>query len=338
MTPSGTPDGRCAGRSAPGSALRILAACLCMLIATGCRAVSAGTIPVHDGYTVSQRFESNRESFPELRWPVLTVRDGQRIEFDRRYKAIGARELHLDLFLPPRGKSNRRAIVLVHGGGWQSGNKSNFYPMANLLAQRGYTAILPEFRLSPEARYPAGLIDVRDAIDWVAAHAADYGIEPDRIAIGGESSGGHMAALLAYTGGTRLFTSDGGQARRIDALIDIDGVLDLTSPMALSFENRAGSESPMARWLGGSREQKADLWKQANPVAHLGQRPPPTLVISGGHDRFTVGRDRVGALLSSRGVPFRHVHFERLPHTFWLFEPYLEQVVEAIDHFLRTSA
>ena len=337
MTLSREAQRKRADGSAGGARARILAAVLCPLLAGGCASAGANLIPVNDGYTVSQRYESNRPSFPELRWPGLTLREGQRIEFDRRYKAVGARELHLDLFLPPAGKSNGRAIVLVHGGGWQSGNKSNFYPMANLLAQRGYTAILPEFRLSPEAPYPAGLVDVRDAVEWTVAHAADYGIDPDRIAIGGESSGGHMAALLAFTGGTGLFTSDGRAARPIKALVDIDGVLDLTSPLALSFENKAGAKSPMGLWLGGSWEQKPERWAQANPASHLGAQSPPTLVISGGQDRFTAGRDRVRDSLESRGVPFSHVRFDRLPHTFWLFEPYLGQVVDAIDLFMRTN-
>ncbi|MFX7918446.1 alpha/beta hydrolase, partial [Acinetobacter baumannii] len=90
----------------------------------------------------------------------------------------------------------------VHGGAWASGNKSHSYPFANLLAQRGYAVFMPEFRLSPEAPYPAALHDVNAAILWVKGRAAEFGMRPDGLAIGGDSSGGQMAALLAYSAAT----------------------------------------------------------------------------------------------------------------------------------------
>ena len=320
-----------------GATARILAVALCLMTASGCAGTSDGSFPVNDGYTVSSRFEAALTQQPEYRWPTMTLRNGQRIELERRYKKIGNRELHLDLFLPVQSETNGKAIVLVHGGGWQSGNKSNFYPLANLLAQRGYVAIIPEFRLSPEAPYPSGLIDVRDAVDWTLDNAVQYGIDPTSIAIGGESSGGHMAALLAYTGGTKLFTSNGGAAPRVSALIDLDGVLDLTSPIALQYENSRGEHSPMALWLGGSWERAGQRWRQASPAEYIDRLSPPTLVISGGEERFTAGRQRVETALTGHGIYYRHINFEGLPHTFWLFEPHLTRVASEIDLFLKAA-
>lgn len=298
-------------------------------------ALEAGLVPVDDGYTVSQRFEANRGAHPEFALPVLETGEGRQILFDRRYKAIGTRELHLDLFLPAPSARPAQAIVLVHGGGWRSGNKSNFYAMAHRLSQRGYAVVLPEFRLAPEAGFPAGLLDINEALAFVRDHAAEFGIDPARIAIGGESTGGHMAALLAYTGGTSHFSPDGQPAPRVNALIDIDGVLDLTSPLALSFENRDGESSVAARWLGGAMERVPARWQEANPAAYLDAQSPPTLILSGEETRFTAGRDTISRRLAEQGIPVRHVHFARLPHTFWLFDPYLDQVVEVIDRFLR---
>ena len=118
------------------------------------------TIPVDDSYTVSSRLLVNQAQHPDFRQPALTMVEGQEIRFDQLYKTVAGRELHADIFLPPLGRKRGQAIVLVHGGGWHSGNKSNFYAIANLLAQRGYVVVLPEFRLGPEAGYPAGLLDV----------------------------------------------------------------------------------------------------------------------------------------------------------------------------------
>lgn len=298
-------------------------------------ALSATERVIDDSYTVSQRYDANRAEHSEISQPVVDLDYGGRILFERRYKVLRGRELHADVFLPASDAANGQAIVLVHGGAWRSGNKSNFYPMAAHLARRGYAVILPEYRLAPEAIYPAGLIDINDAIAWTRAHSLQFGIDPARIAVGGESSGGQMASLIAFTGAKPLFTSDGSPSPRVNALIDIDGVLDFTSPLALQFENAAGEKSVAARWLGGAMERVPDKWKEASAATHLDSQAPPTLIISGEADRFTAGRDAVLAGLAAHGIPARHAHFEGLPHTFWLFDPYLGHVVDAIDTFMR---
>ncbi len=296
---------------------------------------AAGTIPVDDSYTVSQRYDSNLAAHPEFALPVIDAGNGRRILFDRRYKLVGARELHVDLFLPQISQRPAQALVLVHGGAWRSGNKSNFYALAQRLSALGYAVAIPEFRLSPEAVYPAGMIDINDAFAFVRDNAAAFGIDPRRIAVGGESSGGQMAALLAYAGPTGRFAATAQAAARPSALIDIDGVLDFTAPLALRHENAARERSVAAQWLGGSWDTAPDLWRQASAVTYLGNDSPPTLIISGEDDRFTAGRDAVIARLQENGTPVVHRHFAGLPHTFWLFDPYLGQVAEAIDLFLR---
>jgi acetyl esterase len=293
--------------------------------------------PVDDSYTVSQRYYAYREQYPQLRWPTLEFQAGQRVLFDRLYKRLGDRELHVDVFLPEASKANRSALLLVHGGGWRSGNKSNFYAIANQLAQRGYAVFLPEFRLSIEAPYPAGLVDVNDALLWAKSQAAEFGIDPARIALGGESSGGQMAALLAYTSDRDLFKSHAGSDTGVRALIDLDGVLDMTAPHALKFENAAGNASPFALWVGGSMERAGARWREASAATHVGPHSPPTLVIASGDPRFTAGIDAVLATLKGHGIRAEKVDFPDTPHAFWLFDPYVGQIAERIDTFLRSA-
>ena len=137
-------------------------------------------LPLDDSLNVARRFAADRVAHPEITLPQLRTAKGQRMLFDQRYRQIGERDLHLDIFLPPARRSNGLGILLIHGGAWASGNKSHSYPLANLLAQRGYAVFMPEFRLSPEAGYPAGLIDVNAAILWVKARSAEFELRPDR--------------------------------------------------------------------------------------------------------------------------------------------------------------
>ncbi len=303
-----------------------------------CTAAPTGLRAVDDSYTVSRRFAGYQDKYPGIAWPAVTFQAGQQVLFDRRYKTIGPRELRIDVFLPLPAAAKHQGIVLVHGGAWRSGSKSHFYALANLLAQRGYAVFLPEYRLAPESRYPAGLSDVNDAIVWVKAHADEFAIRKDRLALGGASSGGQMASLLAYSADEALFKSNAADDTSVDALVDLDGVLDFTTPMALHYENAAGPKSPAAQWLGGSFEQAPHLWTQASAVTHITARAPPTLVISSGLVRFTAGSDEVEARLKRSGIRYEFFAFHDAPHDIWLFDPWLSQIADHIDTFLQPEA
>lgn len=307
-----------------------------LLLCSACGHEDA-TIPVDDSYTVSQRYYAYYEEYPDLRWPTVHFTAGQEVAFDRRYKLVGDRELHLDVFIPSAEIAKRRGIVLVHGGAWRSGNKSHFYTLANLLSQRGYTVFLPEYRLAPEAKYPAGLVDINDAILWVKAHASEFAIDPSQIVLGGGSSGGQMAALIAYASDNDTFKSNPNEDTLVSALIDLDGVLDFMTPFALQHENAAGSNSPAALWLGGEMEKATDHWKAASAASYVSAHSPATLIISSGQARFTAGKEEVLPALEGYGIRAKYFEFSNVPHTFWLFDPYVNEVADLVDTFLTDA-
>ncbi len=279
---------------------------------------------VDDSYTVARRLDGYRSQYLGIALPVIAPRTGQTMAFDLAYKTVGGRDLHIDVFGPGQQRNLRQGLVLVHGGAWRSGSKTHFYALANLLAQRGYTVFLPEYRLTPEQRYPAGMEDIADALAWAQDQASRYGLRADDIAIGGASSGGQMASLLAYRGGRA--------GRPANALIDLDGVLDASSPLALQYENAA---APLAQWLGGSFEQVPDTWRDASAASHVGARSPPTLIVSSGAPRFTAGREQVTSVLKRNGIRTTTYVYAVAPHDFWLFQPFLDQAVNQITTFLQ---
>jgi acetyl esterase len=118
------------------------------------------------------------------------------------YKQVGERELSLHVF-EPAGKeptARRPAIVFFHGGAWAIGNPDQFYYQCDYLARRGMWAARAEYRLTaPGARIKIAdiVLDAKDAVRYVRSHAADLGIDPDRIAAAGGSAGGHLAAATA---------------------------------------------------------------------------------------------------------------------------------------------
>jgi pectinesterase len=107
------------------------------------------------------------------------------------YTSSGSRNLHLDLFMGNE-KSSRRLplVVFVHGGGWRSGDLSMDHPMAAEMARRGYAAACVEYRLSGEALYPAGIVDVKTALRWLRINSRKFSLDRNRFAIAGSSAGG----------------------------------------------------------------------------------------------------------------------------------------------------
>ncbi len=119
---------------------------------------------------------------------------------DVEYGVAGGEHLYLDASIPD-GTGPFPAVILVHGGGWTAGDKSGgpqkgyMVPIQEPLSKAGFAWFTINYRLAPKFPHPAALEDVQTAIRWVKAHAAQYHIDPRRIALAGESAGGQLVAL-----------------------------------------------------------------------------------------------------------------------------------------------
>ncbi|WP_229427200.1 alpha/beta hydrolase [Massilia atriviolacea] len=255
----------------------------------------------------------------------------------------GQRRLQLDLYLPAqaaRDKGPLAAVVLVHGGGWRSGQRSNMAPLAARLAARGIAAAVIDYRLAGEARYPAAIHDVKAALRWMRANSAAHGIDPQRIAVAGGSAGGQIASLAGVTNGMGRFDPDGAGSAvssAAQAVINIDGLSDFTSAQARAHEDDpAKKPSAAGYWFGGSYAELPGLWRDASPTFYVGRHTPPMLFIGSAQARFAAGREEMVEKLRAAGVASRVVMLPGSPHSFWLFEPWIDPTADAIAAFLHT--
>jgi acetyl esterase/lipase len=258
------------------------------------------------------------------------------------YIQRGDHALQLDVYRPAQAGAPLPAVVYVHGGGWINGDRAEFAPMAIRMAERGFVGVTVSYRLAPEARYPAAIHDVKSAVRWVRAHAAEYGIDPQRIAIAGGSAGGQIASLVGVTSGDARFDPDaktgagGGVSSAVQAIVNIDGLSDFTSESARSNEdNPARQPTPAAQWFGGTYAIRQALWRDASPTFHVSPSSPPILFVGSGQPRFSVGREEMIAKLDAVGVKSRVFMLPDTPHSFWLFDPWLDPTVDATVAFLR---
>ena len=300
--------------------------------------------PAPESYTAATTYAKLAPKYPFIRIASgavpASVRAVTNVTYARREEGAQPHDLKLDLYLPAAGgPASRPAIVFVHGGGWRAGVRANFAPMAIRMAERGYAAATIDYRLASDAPYPAAIHDVKAAVRWVRAHAADYGIDPARIAVAGASAGGQIAALTGVTNAESRFDPDarpGDVSSAVQAIVNIDGLSDFTSEEARKYEDDPAKQpSSAGAWFGGRYAEKAALWRDASPLFHVGPGTPPILFIGSAQRRFSLGREEVVAKLKALGIATGVVLVPDTPHSFWLFDPWLAPTVEATDGFLR---
>lgn len=286
----------------------ILLSCFC----------AAQTHNVDTTYTVQSTFAKDRTQFPFIQ--IAKVQKDKKLIEQREivYKTIGSRALHLDAFYS-NNKFSHPAVVLIHGGGWKSGNKSQMKSIAIAMAAKGYSCFTIEYRLSTEAIYPAAVHDIKEAIQYIRKNANLYNVDESKVAIVGCSSGGQLAALI---GTTHTIT---GTA--VQAIVDMDGVLALKHPE--SEEGKAAS-----LWLGGDYESKPEIWKEASALTHVNSKTPPILFINSDKPRFHAGRDDMIAILNQFAIYNEVKTIPNAPHSFWFYEPWFNTTIDYSVQFL----
>jgi acetyl esterase/lipase len=208
---------------------------------------------------------------------------------DLPYVTGGHERQKLDLFVPP-GTAPRPLVAIIHGGGWKHGSKENPRALAELL-EAGFAVASLNYRLSQHAVFPAQLEDCKAAIRWLRAHATAHGLDPARIGVWGGSAGGHLAALLGVTGGTREFDvgENLGVSSRVQAVCDWYGPTDFlqmdaqAAHLAKAMKHNPAT-SPESLLIGGAIQAHPDRVRRANPITYVSRDAAPFLIYHGDAD------------------------------------------------------
>ena len=232
---------------------------------------------------------------------------GAKIHRDTPYVAGGGECQRLDLFLPP-GATRVPLVVWIHGGMWSTGSKADNVPL--WLLEEGFAVASVNYRLSGAAVFPAQIEDCRGAVRWLRAHAAEYGIDSERIAAWGESAGGHLAAMLGTTANAAVFDAGDttGASSRVQAVIDFFGPSDF---LQMDAHRLAGGsvhdspDSPESRVIGGPVQDNQKMVARANPIAYVSGDAPPFLIVHGDSDPLVPHHqsELLASALQGAGVP-----------------------------------
>jgi len=180
----------------------------------------------------------------------------------------------------PRGKTNiNAAVIYIHGGGWNSGDRTMGFERRRMKAldSTGLTVVTLDYRLAPEYKFPAQIHDVKCAIKYIRKNAAKYNIDPNRIALMGDSAGGHLAALAGLTQ-----AEDGLEgstfpevSTEVKAIVGFYGAYDLVNvePSLLQHAIPPAISSSHDRYIH-------------SPIIYVDEDDPPVLLIHGKEDKF----------------------------------------------------
>ena len=241
---------------------------------------------------------------------------GARVETETvEVGSVAGRTLLADLYRPP--EPNGCGVLLVHGGAWIQGDLTQLRGYGILLGRIGYTCLACEYRLAPDAHWPAQIDDVNTALSYLHGQAASLGIAPEKIAVSGNSAGGHLALMAA--------------ARPVAPIAAVVAFYPPTDLVA----GRDRGATPLMSALFGHDPSTAEL-AAASPVTYASASFPPTLLITGNHDELVSWHDSDDMYhrLREAGAKAELHVFEGLPHAFDRLPDYGRHCANLIALFL----
>ena len=247
------------------------------------------------------------------------------------YVVHGGESLNGHLYLPS-GPGPHPAVIGVHGGGWHTRNSDNYQYWGPWLAARGYALFAPDYRLSSAERksFPEALQDIRAAVQWIKGNAIDLRVDPERVALMGDSAGGHLVSMVALAGEHPLFKEGnagdpfGTFSTRVKAVVPVYAVLDLVQQWR--HDLLARTRDPITeKLLGVSAIDDKLAYFEASPLSYVSARDNSTafLVVWGTHDDIVDCQSQSEAFLEAlKQARFyaRPVILPGAPH-FWCADP-----------------
>lgn len=296
-------------------------------------------LPTDSSYNLENTAAKLIKSYPFIS-PAVCVGSDQVVVFKNLvYETLGKRQLHLDVFMPKNALLRKMpVVVMVHGGGWRSGNKDMEHYMAEIYAINGIAAVCVEYRLSLEAPYPAAIQDIKTAIRWVRHSAARFHFDPSRVAIHGESAGGQLASLIGSLNAPFPKFQTASYVRysdKVQAVVDVDGVQAFLHRESSEGSVNPGKPSAATLWLGVPSTVDSTLWIEASALTHVGAQSAPFLYLRSSAPRFAAGYVEMMQSLHSNGIYCEEHLLAGSPHSFWLFHPWVDSTMQYAVGFLK---
>ena len=259
------------------------------------------------------------------------------------FAEYGKKKIKLDVYKSANSKPGdlRPGILQIHGGGWVFGDKrEQGVPLLNHLAVNGWVGINANYRLSPRAKFPDHLVDLKKAIAWYREHAEEHGADPRFLCVTGGSAGGHLTALVGLTANDPRYQpgfEDVDTTMR--AVVPFYGIYDMTNRHGRWHKDTV--RRFFGPWvLGKKLEEEPEAFRDASPMDLVRQDAPPFFVIHGSHDTLVPvedARDFVELLRAVSDAPVLYAEMRGAEHAFDVFPSFrTARVIEGVERFLHS--
>ncbi len=266
--------------------------------------------------------------------PPASAAPQLKVKKDIEFAKAGGESLTLDACVP-EGNGPFPAVIIVHGGAWVRGDKQTYVPpLFEPLARGGFAWFSINYRLAPKHPYPAAVEDVRSAVLWVRAHAKEYKVDTKRLALVGESAGGHLVSYVGARYGRKL---------------GLAAVVPFYAPHDMEYRARVSKQvsDPVKSFFGVTELNEAGFGKlrEASPITYVSRNMPPFLLIHGTKDeqvpyeqspRMCEKMKQAGArceLFTVEGAPHGIGPWEKNP----AFQAYKQKLVEWLKQTLKVE-
>lgn len=240
------------------------------------------------------------------------------------YDSPGGTKVHMDLYKPSHA-GDRPAVVVIHGGGWMSGERKDMAQFCDRLAERGYVVANVQYRLAPKHKWPAMLDDVQSAVRFLRSNAKTYRIAPKRIGSLGMSAGGHLALML----GVSESKTASPHSSKVAAVVNIFGVTDFTAMLpnwSLLSDSLFGVKPADVR----------PVMAAASPLTHLDKDDAPVFTFHGTADWLVPLTQSIAldSKLKELGIPHEFVQIKDSGHEVDLKRQDVRDAIEAMAKWL----
>ncbi len=275
---------------------------------------------------------------------------------DRIFGNGNGRELRLDIYTPDDPANNLHiGVIQLHPGGFRVGSRKMIQARSEKLSSLGFTCLATEYRLVPEAPWPAQIHDVKAAIRWVRAHAGEWDVDPDRLVLQGFSAGAHLALFAAGTQEDPAFEGEGGEPGVSTKVAAVVALYPPTTMFHDPDEAAFGNQYPVTNmeawnqhlhghegvpsWVLLGLEASEEAVHRASPSSYISSAFPPTLLMHGTADILVPYASTVRfhqALLEAQVTSDLHL-FGGQPHGFDAAQSFLRLTQEESALFYRRA-
>jgi acetyl esterase len=226
-------------------------------------------------------------------------------------------KLTLDI-TAPEGKGPFPCVIIIHGGGWEMHTAHIMEGMAHYITNHGYVVFNINYRVLPDVKMEQIVNDAMGAVIWVKEHAAEYNGDPSKVAVTGDSAGGHLTAMIVTQAGNPAFTP----SYKGNGKTDLSVTCAAPSYGFLNFESASKIIPSVTKgYMGESYKQDPERYKLLSPTLNVKPGLPPQLVIVGDVDGLYFENHSYVKALKKSGVPVEFWVYHGQPHaflnTFW---------------------